>query len=113
MSVVMPVYNGAATVERALDSLLNQDYPKDRYEIITVNDGSSDNTAEVLKAYKGVRYVELPRNMGIPSAQNAGLAVAKGDIYVSFNDDCQAAPDFLTQLAKGYAELDKPLGLGG
>jgi len=109
----MPVYNGAATVERALDSLLNQDYPKDRYEIITVNDGSSDNTAEVLKAYKGVRYVELPRNMGIPSAQNAGLAVAKGDIYVSFNDDCQAAPDFLTQLAKGYAELDKPLGLGG
>lgn len=113
MSVVMPVYNGAATVERALDSLLNQDYPKDRYEIITVNDGSSDNSAEVLKARKEVHYVELPHNMGIPSAQNAGLAAAKGDIYVCFNDDCQAAPDFLSQLAKGYAELDKPLGIGG
>lgn len=113
MSVVMPVYNGAATVERALDSLLNQDYPKDRYEIITVNDGSSDDTAEVLKARKDIHYVELPHNMGIPSAQNAGLAAAKGDIYVCFNDDCQAAPDFLSQLAKGYAELDKPLGIGG
>lgn len=113
MSVVMPVYNGAATVERALASLLRQDYPKDRYEIIAVNDGSSDNTAEVLKAHKEVRYVELPHNMGIPSAQNAGLAVARGDVYVCFNDDCQAAPDFLRQLAKGYEEFNKPLGIGG
>jgi glycosyltransferase involved in cell wall biosynthesis len=67
----------------------------------------------VVTARKDVRYVELPHNMGIPSAQNAGLAAAKGDIYVCFNDDCQAAPDFLTQLAKGYAELDKPVGIGG
>ncbi len=113
MSVVVPVYNGAATIGRALDSLQNQNYPKDRYEVIAVNDGSSDNSAHVLKSRADVRYVELPHNMGIPSAQNAGLAVAKGDIYVSFNDDCQAAPDFLTQVAKGYAELDKPLGIGG
>jgi glycosyltransferase involved in cell wall biosynthesis len=113
MSVIVPVYNGAATIGRALDSLQNQDYPKNRYEVIAVNDGSTDDSADVLKARTDVRYVELPRNMGIPSAQNAGLAAAKGDIYVNFNDDCQAAPDFLTQLAKGYAELDKPLGIGG
>ena len=113
MSVVVPVYNGAATIGRALDSLLAQDYPKDRFEIIVVNDGSSDNSAEVVASRPSVRYIALPRNMGIPSAQNAGLEAAKGDIYVCFNDDCQAAPDFLTQLAKGYAQLDKPAGIGG
>lgn len=113
MSIVVPVFNGAATIGRALDSLQNQDYPKNRYEIIAVNDGSTDNSAEVLRARAGIRVITLPRNMGIPSAQNAGLAAAKGDIYVSFNDDCQAAPDFLTQIAKGYAELGKPLGIGG
>ena len=113
ISVVLPAYNGAATIGRALDSLLGQDYPKDRYEIIVVNDGSTDGTAQVVAARKVVRYVGLPHNMGIPSAQNAGLKAAKGDIYVNFNDDCQAAPDFLSQLAKGYAELDKPAGIGG
>ena len=113
ISVVLPAYNGAATIGRALDSLLSQDYPKDRYEIIVVNDGSTDGTAKVVAARKAIRYVELPQNMGIPTAQNAGLKAAKGDIYVNFNDDCQAAPDFLSQLARGYAELDKPVGIGG
>ena len=60
-----------------------------------------------------VRYTELPHNMGIPAAQNAGLEAAEGDIYVAFNDDFQAAPDFLSQLARGYAELEKPMGIGG
>lgn len=113
LSVVIPVYNGGVTVGRALDSLLAQDYPRDQYEVIVVNDGSTDDTADVVARFPDVRYIELPRNMGIPAAQNAGLEAAKGDIYVAFNDDFQAAPDFLAQLAAGYKELDKPLGIGG
>ena len=113
MSVVIPVYNGSVTIGRALTSLLAQDYPSDRYEIIVINDGSSDDTAQVVAMFPDVRYVELPQNMGIPAAQNAGLAAAKGEIYVAFNDDFQAASDFLRQLARGYVELDKPMGLGG
>lgn len=113
LSVVIPVYNGAITIGRALESLLIQDYPSDKYEIIVVNDGSTDKTALVVAQFQDVRYIELPRNMGIPSAQNAGLEAAKGDIYVAFNDDFQAAPDFLSQLVSGYQELDKPIGIGG
>ena len=113
MSVVLPVYNGAVTLGRALDSLLAQDYPSDKYEIIVVNDGSTDETGQVVAASPSVRYVELPCNQGIPVAQNAGLEAAKGDVYVAFNDDFQAAPDFLSRLARGYAELDKPIGIGG
>ena len=51
--------------------------------------------------------------MGIPVAQNAGLEAAKGDLYVNFNDDFQAAPDFLSELVRAYADLDKPVGIGG
>lgn len=113
ISVVMPVFNGAATIGPALDSLLVQDYPQDRYEVIVVNDGSSDDTAKVVTEREKMRYVELPRNMGIPSALNAGLEAARGEIFATFDDDCQAAPDYLTQLALGYLRLDKPLGVGG
>ena len=113
MSVVIPVYNGAVTIGRTLDSLLAQDYPSARYEIIVVNDGSTDDTREVVTTRETVRYIELQRGMGIPTAQNAGLEAAKGDIYVSFNDDFQAAPDFLSQLALAYARLDRPIGIGG
>lgn len=113
LSVVIPVYNGAITIERALESLLVQDYQSDNYEIIVVNDGSTDETARVVSKFQEVRYIELPHNMGIPAAQNAGLEAAKGDIYVAFNDDFQAASDFLSQLVRGYEELDKPIGIGG
>jgi glycosyltransferase involved in cell wall biosynthesis len=113
MSVVIPVYNGTATIGRALMSLLAQDYPSDRYEIIVVNDGSTDDTARVVATFPAVRYVELPANAGIPTAQNAGLAAARGEIYVAFNDDFRAAPDFLSQLADGYAQLADPMGVGG
>jgi glycosyltransferase involved in cell wall biosynthesis len=91
ISVVMPVYNGETTIGPALDSLLAQDYLQDRYEVIVVNDGSTDGTAKVVAERPTVRYVELPRNMGIPHALNAGLVAAKGEIFVTFDDDCQAS----------------------
>ena len=84
ISVVMPVYNGAATIGPALDSLLAQDYPQDRYEVIVVNDGSADDTAKVVAERQNVRYVELPRNIGKPSALNAGLEAATGEIFATF-----------------------------
>jgi len=113
ISVLLPVYNGAATIGPALDSLAAQDYPADRYEVIVVNDGSTDDTARVVAERQDLHYIELPHNMGIAPAQNAGLDAARGEILVVFNDDCMAAPDYLSQLALGYLRVDKPLGIGG
>jgi len=113
ISVLLPVYNGAATIVPALDSLVAQDYPADRYEVIVVNDGSTDDTARVVAERQNLRYIELPHNMGISPALNAGLDAARGEILVIFNDDCLAAPDYLSQLVLGYLRLDKPLGVGG
>ncbi len=113
ISVLIPVYNGATTIGPALDSLAAQDYPADRYEVIVVNDGSTDDTAKVVAERLGLLYIELPHNMGIAPAQNAGLDAARGEILVVFNDDCRAAPDYLSQLVLGYLHVDKPLGIGG
>jgi glycosyltransferase involved in cell wall biosynthesis len=113
ISVLLPAYNGAATIGTALDSLVAQDYPADRYEVIVVNDGSTDDTASVVAERQNLRYIELPHNMGIAPAQNAGLDAARGEIIVVFNDDCLAAPDYLSQLVLGYLHVDKPLGIGG
>jgi len=113
ISVLLPVYNGAATIGTALDSLVAQDYPADRYEVIVVNDGSTDDTARVVAERQDLRYIELPRNMGISPALNAGLDAARGEILVIFNDDCLAAPDYLSELVLGYQRVDKPLGIGG
>lgn len=113
LSVLMPVYNGAATIGPALDSLAAQDYPADRYEVIVVNDGSTDDTARVIAERQNLRYIELPHNMGLSPALNAGLDAARGEILVLFNDDCLAAPDYLSQLVLGYLHVDKPLGVGG
>lgn len=112
MSVVVIAYNSAKSISRALDSLLAQDYPKDQYEVIVVNDGSTDKTADVVSGYKTVRLVNLPQNKGIAAGRNAGLAVARGDVYVAFDSDCYAKKDWLSQLALGYA-LSKPAGVGG
>jgi glycosyltransferase involved in cell wall biosynthesis len=112
MSVVVISYNSAATVSRALDSLLAQDYPKDTYEIVFVNDGSEDNTGDIVANYPTVRYIQLPENKGISQARNVGLRAARGDIYVSFDSDCVASPDWLSRLAEGYY-LFEPAGVGG
>lgn len=111
VSVVVICFNGEATLGAALDSLLDQSYPIDRYEIIVVNDGSTDNSSQIAKGYPGVTLIQLDKNRGIPSARNAGLRVAKGTIYVSFDCDCRADQDWLTQLIAGY-EQDNAIGVG-
>ncbi|HSX32753.1 MAG TPA: glycosyltransferase family 2 protein [Candidatus Saccharimonadales bacterium] len=112
LSVVINTLNGQKTIARTLDSVLLQDYPKRHFEIIVVNDGSTDDTADIVARYKTVRLINLPHNMGISEARNHGLAAARGDIYVALDDDCIVAPNWLSELAKGYA-LDKPAGVGG
>jgi glycosyltransferase involved in cell wall biosynthesis len=114
MSIVIITHNGQESIGRAIDSVLAQDYPKKHYEVIVVDDGSSDNSATVIKSYKSVRYVGLMPNRGIPGARNAGMNVARGDVYVAFDDDCAAKPDWLGQIAEIYQTTKQPIaGVGG
>src|ERR1041385_8897165 len=83
VSVVIPAYNYARFLPAAIDSALWQEYPAS--EIIVVDDGSTDNTAEVVKGYgERVRYIHQS-NAGLPAARNTGIKAARFD-HVAFLD---------------------------
>ncbi len=83
VSVIIPTYNRGWTIREAVDSVLIQDY-KD-FELIVVDDGSTDNTPEVLDAYCGVIKVFRQENKGVSAARNRGIAEASGR-FIAFLD---------------------------
>ncbi|MGD0290250.1 MAG: glycosyltransferase family A protein [Candidatus Binataceae bacterium] len=85
VSTIIPVYNGSATVAQAIDSALAQDF--DGQEIIVVNDGSTDNTAEVLAGYGDRIRMIHQANAGVSSARNAGAAIARGEYLALLDAD--------------------------
>lgn len=86
VSVIIPCYNHAHFLQEAIASVTNQTYP--HIEIIVVDDGSTDDTAQIAKAHPNIRYVRQD-NLGLSRARNVGLSYSKG-IYIVFldADDC-------------------------
>lgn len=84
VSALIPVFNGADTIARAIESALAQNFAG-VLEVIVVNDGSTDSTAEVLKRYSPRVIVVAQSNRGLAAARNAGAVIAKGD-YLAFLD---------------------------
>lgn len=107
VSVVIPTYNRAHLLCRAIDSVLEQTFSN--FELIIVDDASSDNTKEVVSSYKDKRivYVRNNVNKGAAGARNAGIAVAKGT-YVAFQDS-----DDVWLPEKLERQIDKITSLGG
>ena len=88
LSIVVPVYNVRDYLAKCLDSLLNQDLSQDEYEIIVVNDGSTDNSWDIAKQYADI-YSNIKlinqENQGLSGARNTGIKHAKGE-YIQFVD---------------------------
>lgn len=86
LSVIVPVYNGEKTVRKLLDSLLCEEITRGEIEVIVVNDGSKDNTIEILHAYTSYPIIIIDKeNGGVSSARNEGMRRATGE-YVYFAD---------------------------
>ena len=99
LSVIVPVYNAEKYLSRCLDSLLSQDV--ENYEVICVNDGSTDGSRAILLEYHKnhphiIKIVEQ-NNQGLPAARNAGMVVAKGTVVAFCDSD-----DYLIPRAYGY-----------
>jgi glycosyltransferase involved in cell wall biosynthesis len=92
VSVVIPCYRQAHYLDDAIQSVLAQTYR--RFEIILVNDGSPDNTAEVAARYDGLKYIEQ-RNLGLSTARNVGLQACAGECVVFLDADDRLLPDAL------------------
>jgi len=96
VSVVVCSYNGGRTIAQCLESLGRLDYPD--YEVILVDDGSTDGTAAIAAGCADVRVVRHETNAGLSVSRNSGLSAATGEIIAYTDDDCFADPDWLTRL---------------
>lgn len=93
VSVIIPVFNGGATVRGAIESTLAQGY--DGYEIIVVDDGSTDDTADVIGSYASRVRLVRQSNLGPSAARNAGCRVAQGQYLAFLDADDRWRPDKL------------------
>jgi GT2 family glycosyltransferase len=97
ISVVVASYNGARTLKWCLDSLQRLNYPD--YEVILVDDGSTDATQQIVSLFPMVRCIKHEKNFGLSVARNTGIAAATGEIVAFTDSDCRADEDWLYYLA--------------
>ncbi len=98
ISVVVCSHNGSRTIRECCEGLLKIVYP--RYEVIVVDDGSTDSTAAIAREY-GFRVISTP-NRGLSNARNTGLDAAAGEIVAYIDDDAYPDPHWLTYLAAAF-----------
>jgi glycosyltransferase involved in cell wall biosynthesis len=100
-SIIIPAYNARKTLGECLTACLAQDRPD--FEIIVVDDGSTDDTSLIAQQFEAVRYHRQP-NGGPASARNAGARLATGEILIYTDADCIPHADWLRQLTDGFEE---------
>ena len=94
VSILMPVYNGREYLRPAIDSLLEQTFRN--FELIIVNDGSKDDSQDIIDSYNDARIVSLKQeNQGVARSLNNGLKVAKGKYVRRHDADDISTPDSL------------------
>ena len=116
VSIMVPAHNENIVIRRTVLALLEFDYPKDRYEIIVVNDNSSDNSAEVLKGIQEdnpdrklivINTDNILGGKGKSNALNIALSVAKGSVIAIYDADNTPAPNALILLVEQLMSDDK------
>lgn len=105
VSVVIPVYNGAAYLAEAIESVLAQTARP--MEIVVVDDGSTDESGEIAQRYELVRYVRQ-ENAGISAARNRGIEAARGDVLALLDADDVWLPDKLRLQLAALEQADAP-----
>lgn len=111
-SLIIPAYNAEKTISACLESALNQSLPQDQYEIIVVDDGSTDNTPDIIRKYPTVRLIQQD-NQGPAAARNRGAEQAKAGILVFTDSDCELDFDFLKRIISPIEKNQEIVGVQG
>lgn len=115
LSVIIPTYNNRTILKQALESLFEQDLPSTRYEIVVLDDGSTDKTQEMVSALGSpvpVTY-RWQANRGRAAARNAGSRLAKGKVLFYLDSDIIAGPGLLSRHLRYHEQHSEPIGVQG
>lgn len=111
ISVVIPAYNEEKLIGKCLGSVLNQDFPKDQYEVIVVNNNSTDKTAEI--ANRAGAHVVRERKKGYSRALIKGISSSRGEIIAFTDADCETPINWLSKISSAFAENNDLDAVGG
>jgi glucosyl-dolichyl phosphate glucuronosyltransferase len=118
ISLIIPTYNRAVLLKRALDSAVKLDYPATGYEVIVVDNGSTDTTPTVMKDMQSnnsshaLRYIREKR-LGLHNARHAGVWASNGNVLVFTDDDATFAPGWLRAYAEAFESHPEMAAAGG
>jgi len=109
ISVIIPCYNEGVSVTRTILAVLTSDYPKDKLDLMVVDDGSTDNTPNIItemlaKTDKAFRFLKMPKNMGKRHAMAYGIEHAHGEVVICIDSDATIEPNALTNLVQPFAD---------
>jgi cellulose synthase/poly-beta-1,6-N-acetylglucosamine synthase-like glycosyltransferase len=110
ISIIIPMWNegteNGKRLRKTLDSVLSSHYPKNKIEIIIVNDGSTDNSLEIVKPYKkfGIKIISYKKSHGKTYAINQGMKIATGELVAGFDADSYMMPDVLEKLVPCFKD---------
>lgn len=120
VSVLIAARNEAQNISKTIEAIINQNYPKDLFELIIVDDHSTDNTSHIIASYadKGVRLIQLNEREKLNSykkkAISKAIALAKGELMVATDADCYMGDNWLRSIVtlyeqKGYKLISSPV----
>ncbi len=118
VSVIIPVYNVEKYLKRCLDSVLNQSFPKEQYEIICVNDNSSDRSGDILEKYAQkypdrLRILDNKENRGQGISRDRALLEAKGEYILYIDSDDYLKKDYISVYYKAVSDIKPDIVIGG
>lgn len=101
-SVIIPARNAAKTIGECVIAVLSQSVPRDLYEVIVVDDGSTDATGAIARSH-GVRVIPQPP-LGMAAARNTGARAARGEVLLFLDPDCVPALDWIAQMTAPFQD---------
>lgn len=109
LSVICPIYNEEKYISQCIESLLQQDYPKDDLEILFIDGMSTDRTREIVTAYTQkfpfIKMLDNPKRI-VPYAMNTGIRASKGEIIIRLDGHVEYPTNYFSALVKHLKELD-------
>ena len=111
-SIIIPAYNARATIKACLDAVVNQTVNRTCYEIIVVDDGSTDDTASIVESLPGIKLIRQ-KNQGPAVARNRGVAEANGEIVLFTDSDCAPTTNWIEEMTRPFKEDNDIVGVKG